>query len=83
MLLRVPYADLEQREQDTRESGLEWVIARLGMLTDGPATRHYVRQSGLERVSRTWTISRANLADFLVEAAEVDTWVGKAVQLCG
>ncbi|MEW6339588.1 MAG: NAD(P)H-binding protein [Pseudomonadota bacterium] len=83
MLLKVPYADLEQREQDTRESGLEWVIARPGMLTNGPATKNYVRQQGLERVSWSWSISRADLAEFLVEAAEVDTWVGRGVQLGG
>jgi hypothetical protein len=29
------------------------------------------------------TISRADVADFLVKAAEVNTWVGKAVQVGG
>jgi hypothetical protein len=58
------------------------VIVRPGMLTDGPATKNYVKPPGPERVSRSWSssISRADLADFLVEAAEVDTWVGKGVQ---
>ncbi|WP_394842064.1 hypothetical protein LZC95_33925 [Pendulispora brunnea] len=35
----------------------------------------------LEKVPSS--MSRADVADFLVEAAEVDTWVGKAVQLGG
>jgi hypothetical protein len=29
------------------------------------------------------SISRADVADFLVEACEVPTWVGRAVQLGG
>ena len=40
-----------------------------------------MRQTALERVPSS--ISRADVADFLVEAAEVDSWVGKAVQLGG
>lgn len=29
------------------------------------------------------SISRADVADFLVQACESDTWIGKAVQLGG
>jgi hypothetical protein len=57
------------------------VIARPARLTDGPARKNYVKQTGLERVPWSWTISRADVARFLVEAAEVDTWVGKGVQI--
>jgi len=83
MLFKLPYTDHERQEQDTRESGLEWVIARPARLTDGPATKTYIKRVGLERVPWSWSISRADVADFLVEAAEVDTWVGKGVQMGG
>jgi uncharacterized protein YbjT (DUF2867 family) len=83
MLFKLPYADHERQERDTRESGLEWVIARPARLTDGPARKNYVKQTGLERVPWSWTISRADVAGFLVEAVEVDTWVGKGVQMGG
>jgi uncharacterized protein YbjT (DUF2867 family) len=77
------FADHERQEQDTRESGLEWVIARPARLTNGPARKNYVKTTKLEPVPWSWSISRADVADFLIEAAEVDTWVGKGVQLGG
>ncbi len=41
-LLKIPYADHEVQERQVRESGLDWVIARPGRLTDGPALGKYV-----------------------------------------
>jgi uncharacterized protein YbjT (DUF2867 family) len=64
-----------------RESGLDWVIARPGRLTNSPGKRKYQKQSNVERVPTS--IARADVADFLVEAAETDTWKNKAVQLGG
>jgi uncharacterized protein YbjT (DUF2867 family) len=83
MLFKFPYTDHERQEQDARQSGLEWVIARPARLTDGPATKTYTKRATLERVPWSWTISRADVADFLVEAAVTKTWVGKGVQLGG
>jgi uncharacterized protein YbjT (DUF2867 family) len=80
-LLKAAFADHAVQEQLTKASGLEWVIARPGRLTDGPARKQYVKQPNLEKVPSS--ISRADLADFLVEAAEKPDWVGKAVQLGG
>ena len=80
-ILKVPYADHEIQERMTSESGLDWVIARPGRLTNGEARRAYVKTSEIEKVPRS--ISRADVADFLVEAAEVETWNGKAVQIGG
>jgi uncharacterized protein YbjT (DUF2867 family) len=80
-VLKVPFADHERQERLTRESGLDWVIARPGRLTDGPARGRYVKTAAIEKVPGA--ISRADVADFLVEAATTDPWVGKAVQLGG
>jgi uncharacterized protein YbjT (DUF2867 family) len=80
-ILRVPYEDHERQEKLVRDSGLDWIIARPGRLTDGPARGRYVKKTGLEKVPRA--IARADVADFLVAAAEVDTWVRQAVNLGG
>jgi uncharacterized protein YbjT (DUF2867 family) len=80
-LLKLPFEDHERQEQLVRASGLDWVIARPGRLTNGPARKRYALATGSERVPGS--ISRADLADFLVTACEVDTWIQKAVQLGG
>lgn len=80
-LLKAPFEDHERQEEQVRASGLDWVIARPGRLTNGPARRRYVKKSAIESVPAS--ISRADVADFLVEACEVPTWVGEAVQLGG
>jgi uncharacterized protein YbjT (DUF2867 family) len=80
-LLKAPYQDHEREEQLVRASGLDWVIARPSRLTNGPARKKYLKKTKIERVPGS--ISRADLADFLVEAAESPTWLRQAVQLGG
>jgi uncharacterized protein YbjT (DUF2867 family) len=73
--------DHARQEAQVKESGLDWVIARPGRLTNGPAKHTYVKTAAIERVPSS--LSRADLADFLVESCVDPTWVGKAVQLGG
>jgi uncharacterized protein YbjT (DUF2867 family) len=80
-LLKAPFADHERQEQLVRTSGVPWVIARPGRLTDGPLRKKYLATSKIEPVPSA--ISRADVADFLVTAAESDTWLGQTVQLGG
>jgi putative NADH-flavin reductase len=80
-LLKGPYEDHERQEKLVKESGLDWTIARPGRLTDGPARKKYVKTSAIEPIPSS--ISRADVADFLVTAVEVDTWVRQAVQVGG
>jgi uncharacterized protein YbjT (DUF2867 family) len=80
-LLKLPTQDHGRQEALTRASDLEWVIARPGRLTNGPARGRYVKQPELSPVPGS--IARADVADFLVTAADSDEWVGKAVQLGG
>jgi len=80
-VLKAAFRDHEIQEKLVQESGLDWVIARPGRLTSGPAKKRYVKKTVLERVPGS--ISRADVADFLVEAAESDEWSHKAVQLGG
>jgi putative NADH-flavin reductase len=80
-LLKRASQDHERKEALTRASGLEWVIARPGRLTHGPSRGRYVARAEIAPVPGS--IARADVADFLVTAAESDAWVGKAVQLGG
>ncbi|WP_158623738.1 NAD(P)-dependent oxidoreductase [Corallococcus llansteffanensis] len=80
-ILKLPFEDHDRQERLVRDSGLDWVIARPGRLTNGPARRQYVKKTQGEAVPSS--ISRADVADFLVEAVEVDTWVKQTVHLGG
>ena len=81
-ILKRAFADHDVQERLTRDSGLAWVIARPTRLTNGPAKGTYMRSADpMGHVPAS--ISRADVADFLVEACEADTFVGKAVQLGG
>ena len=80
-LLKFPYRDHEVQERLIRESGLDFVIARPTRLTNGKAKGKYTRSP--EPVSVPSTISRADLAAFLVESCESAEFVGRAVELGG
>lgn len=80
-LLKGFFRDHDVQERMVRESGLDFVIARPTRLTNGKAKGKYVRTE--ELISVPSSISRADLADFLVEACESTKWVGKGVQLGG
>jgi uncharacterized protein YbjT (DUF2867 family) len=80
-LLKAAFEDHERQEKLVRASGLDWVIARPGKLTNGPARGRYIKTAKIEPVPNL--ISRADVADFLVSASELDTWVRQAVQLGG
>ena len=78
-ILRAPFADHERQEKLVMASGLDWVIARPGRLSNGPATGHYEKQAELIKVASS--IARHDVADFLLEAATSDTWLRKTVHL--
>lgn len=63
------YDDKSLQEQMIKESGLDWTIARPGVLLNGPKTGRY---KVLQEPSawRNGVISRANVADFLVKQVE-------------
>jgi uncharacterized protein YbjT (DUF2867 family) len=80
-LLRAPFEDHVRQEKLVRDSGLDWVIAQPTRLTDGPAKKKYVKMTALQKVPSS--ISRADVADFLVEAVETSSWVHQTVLLGG
>jgi len=80
-LLSIAYQDHERQEAMVKESHLDWVIAQPTRLTDGPAKRAYQKEVQPQKIPSA--ISRADVADFMVEACTNDTWLGKTVGLGG
>ena len=66
-LLRKIYADKLIGDRLIGSSDLEWTIVRPSRMTDGPLTGNY--RSGERVVLGTGTISRADVAHFLLQAA--------------
>lgn len=81
LLLKAIYADHDRQEALVQDSGLDWVIARPTRLTNDPARKQYQKKTTIEPVPNA--ISRADVADFLVEATTTDTWLRQCVQLGG
>jgi putative NADH-flavin reductase len=68
-------------EEIFMKSGLEWTIARPPRLTDGAYTGKYrVREGHLPRFG--FTVSRADVADYMIKAVESRADVGKIVGVC-
>lgn len=71
------YDDKSRQEKLIKESGLDWTIARPGVLLNGPRTGHYkVLREPSEW--RNGIIARANVADFLVKQIEGRSFIGAA-----
>lgn len=71
------YDDKDRQERLIAESGLDWTIARPGILTSNRASGDY--QVLTEPATwRNGVIPRADVADFLVRAAEDGTFVREA-----
>jgi putative NADH-flavin reductase len=76
LMLKRLYDDKDVQEQIIRRSGLDWTIARPGILTGGPATGAY-RALLNPKDWRAGSISRADVADFLVKQVTDPTYLGK------
>lgn len=77
LLLRDDYADKEAAEEVVRHSGLEWVISRPMVLTNGPWTGRYRVGEDLALGRRPF-ISRADAAQFLLAQLSDDAYLGRA-----
>ncbi|HUY45923.1 MAG TPA: NAD(P)H-binding protein [Streptosporangiaceae bacterium] len=65
-LLRRPYADMALMEQRIRKSGTDWTVARAARLTNGSGGRPY-RTAVDSRLPGCWSVSRADLASYLLD----------------
>lgn len=80
LLLRKIYEDKDRQEALIRASEAEWIIVRPGFLTNGPLTGKYRVISDLSGVS-AGKISRADVANFMLENIASNEYVGKTLLL--
>ena len=76
LVLKRLYDDKDVQEQMIKASGLDWTIVRPGLLTSGPTTGN-ARALTDPAEWRASTVSRADVADFLVREAYERRYVGK------
>jgi uncharacterized protein YbjT (DUF2867 family) len=77
LLLRNVYADKNRQEAIVRESGFDWVLVRPSMLNDKPgrdSIRALTDLSGLHG----GTISRENVARFVLDQLHTDAWLHRS-----
>ena len=77
IVFRRAYEDKSLQESLIKESGLDWTIARPGVLTGGPRTGRYKILSEASDW-RNGLISRPDVAEFLVRQIEDQTYVRQA-----
>jgi putative NADH-flavin reductase len=70
LFLKHQYINKTMMEEIVVESNLNWEIVRPGMLTDGPRTHNYKVLPNLYKGIKVGKISRADVADFLLQEAE-------------
>jgi uncharacterized protein YbjT (DUF2867 family) len=73
--LKRPMEDKERQEAAVMASGLDWIIVRPGGLTDNPATGSY--KAGLDKTIVAGQVSRADVADFVLQQVTDDTYLRK------
>jgi putative NADH-flavin reductase len=65
-MLRKPYADMIEMERRVRDSGTDWSLVRAARLTNGRHTGTY-RTMPSAKLPGCWSISRADLANYLLD----------------
>jgi putative NADH-flavin reductase len=76
LMLRQVYQDKDRQEAIIRTSALDWTIIRPTVLNDKPARGNIHALTDLSGV-HGGTISRADVADFVVEQLTEETWLRK------
>ena len=71
------FADTRRMEEVIRASDLDWTLVRPTRLVNRPATERYRTRSDFPP-QRGMTISRADVARFMVDALDQHSWIGAA-----
>lgn len=82
LALRPNLEDKERFERQVMASPIDWTLVRPSRLTDAAATGSYRAATGL-RVGPFASVSRADLADFVVGELENPAFVGEAPTITG
>ena len=75
LLLRGAFADHEQQEAHVRSSALEWTIVRPAAFTDGERTGEYRHGFSPSKKGLKLKISRADVAEFMLDQLTDDTYL--------
>jgi putative NADH-flavin reductase len=81
LFLRDTYADKETQERYVRDSQTDWTLVRAAVLTDGPRTGRYRSGFTAQDQGIAGKISRADVAAFMIEQLQNDTFLKQAVSL--
>jgi putative NADH-flavin reductase len=82
VILPFYFWDKARQERVIAQSRVNWIIARPGALTDGPRGGKYRRGAGIGSVLWTVRISRADVADFMLNQLTEDTYLRAAPGVC-
>ena len=77
MLLKQAYMDHELQENYVIQSKLDWTIVRPAAFTDGSRTGNYRHGFGPHEKGLTLKISRADVADFILNQVAQNTYLRK------
>ena len=69
LMFKEAYTDMARMEAVVKASDLDWTIVRPPRLTNGPHTRQY-HVAVNQHLARGWSISRADLADYIITHLE-------------
>ncbi|MEM7532887.1 MAG: SDR family oxidoreductase [Chloroflexota bacterium] len=75
MLLRSAFVDHVKQEQSVQQSDLDWTIVRPAAFTDDETTGQYRHGFAGTDKTTTLTISRADVADFMLKQLSDDTYL--------
>jgi putative NADH-flavin reductase len=75
LLMRNVVADHEAKERIIQRRDIEWVIVRPPRLTNGPRTGAYRSGAHIAATSAVPVISRADLAEFMLDQVSDDTYL--------
>jgi len=81
IFLRVPLADHNTNESNIMKSKLQWTLVRPGSLTDGQLTGDLRHGTENSKIKGSASISRANVASFMIQQLTDTTYQQKAVWL--
>ena len=75
-LLKNEIAGHEAREQMIRQSRLDWTIVHAPKLTNGPSEKRYRNGINLKSKSFVTSLSRADVADFMLQQITDNKYIG-------
>lgn len=81
LILKRIYDDKDRQEAEIRQSNLDWVIVRPGILTNDPAKGNYQVLTDLTGVT-AGKISRADVAAFVLQQLTSDRYLNQTPLIC-